>query len=224
MNEGSGTTRRTPRHFARYPVGPAGAHLPCGRHILQVMLEIDRSIGQGNRGSGEIDLSRLLSCSQATTALAAVAIVVAGCAGANNTTSSQGEQSHKTMYGISSEGTTTNLYTEFFGSPKPAAAPETTTAAAQPVQPAATSNVPSAQSAAAAQQAQGAAGAKTRQAKPTLPPASTPQAQPAPVEVAQQQTAPQAAHEPDVPTAYGITANGPTTNLYNVFFGRSDRQ
>jgi len=165
-------------------------------------------------------LSRLLSCSQATTALAAVAIGVAGCAGANNTSSSQGEQPYKTMYGITSEGPTTSLYNEFFGSTKPAAAPET--AAAAPVQPVTASNASPVQSAATAQPAQGAAGAKARQTKPAVASASSKQAQPAPIEVAQQPPAPQAAPEPDVPTAYGITANGPTTNLYNVFFGRSD--
>jgi hypothetical protein len=36
------------------------------------------------------------------------------------------------------------------------------------------------------------------------------------VQVAQQPTPPP---EPDVPTAYGITANGPTTDLYTAIFG-----
>jgi len=189
------------------------------------MLEIDRFIGRGFGGQGII-LSRLSSCSQAATALAAVAIVVAGCAGANNAASSQGEQSYKTMYGISSEGTTTSLYTEFFGSPKPAVAPETATTAAQPVQPATTSSAPPVQSAAIAQPAQGAAGAKTRQTKPAVASVSSQQVQPAPVEVAQQPAVAQAAPEPDVPTLYGITANGPTTNLYTAIFGprRNDGQ
>ena len=189
------------------------------------MLEIDRFIGRGIGVRGII-LSRLSSCSQATTALVAVATVVAGCAGANNTASSQGEQSYKTMYGISSEGTTTSLYTEFFGSPKPAAAPETATPAAQPVQPVTTSNASPVQSAAIAQPAQPAAGAKARQTKPAVASVSSQQAQPAPVEVAQQPAVPQAAPEPDVPTLYGITANGPTTNLYTAIFGprRTDGQ
>ena len=71
---------------------------------------MDRVIGQG------VVLSRSWSCIRATTALAAVAIVVAGCAAANNATSSQGEQPYKTAYGLSSEGTTTDLYSELFGS------------------------------------------------------------------------------------------------------------
>jgi hypothetical protein len=163
-------------------------------------------------------LSRLLSCSQATTALAAVAFVVAGCA--NNTTSSQGEQSYKTMYGITSEGTTTDLYSEFFGPRKPAAAPETATAAAQPAPTAgqqgatATAATPPAQAAATSApkgQTKPAMAGTSRQVQPApVPP-------PAPVAVAQQPPAPQA--EPDVPTAYGITANGPTTDLFTELFG-----
>jgi hypothetical protein len=42
---------------------------------------------------------------------------------------------------------------------------------------------------------------------------------PAPVAVAQQPPAPKAEAEPDVPTAYGITANGPTTDLFTELFG-----
>src|SRR5579863_6831350 len=84
-------------------------------------------------------LNRALSCIRAATALAAIAVAVAGCAAANNATSaqasSQGERPYKTMYGITSEGTTSDLYTEFFGSRQPPPAPTTAIAAAQPVQP-----------------------------------------------------------------------------------------
>ncbi len=49
-----------------------------------------------------------LSCIRTATALAAVAIVVAGCAAANNATSAQAsaqdEQPYKTMYGMTSDG------------------------------------------------------------------------------------------------------------------------
>ena len=173
-------------------------------------------------GQGVV-LSRSSSCIRAATVLCAVAIVVGGCAGAaNNTASTQGRQPYKTAYGISSEGTTTDLYTELFGPRKPAAAPETATAAAAAVQPVTASNALPVQSAATAQPAQGAAGAKTRQTKPAVASASSQQPQPAPVQVAQQPAAPQAPPEPDVPTVYGITANGPSTSLYDVFFGRSD--
>jgi hypothetical protein len=49
---------------------------------------------------------------------------------------------------------------------------------------------------------------------------------PAPVQVAQQPAPPPPPQEPDVPTAYGIPANGPTTDLYTAIFGprRSNSQ
>ncbi|MGO8912612.1 MAG: hypothetical protein ACLQDM_25255 [Bradyrhizobium sp.] len=170
-------------------------------------------------------MSRSLSCIRATTALAAVAVVVAGCAAANNATSSQGasqgEQPYKTGYGFSSDGPTTDLYTELFGSPKPAAQPATAAVATQPVQPVTAS--------ATTQPVQPATTtAATRQAKPAMASATPRQVQPAPapVEVAQQPAPPQPPPEPDGPAAYGITANGPTTDLYTVLFGprRSDGQ
>ena len=131
-------------------------------------------------------------------ALAAVAIAVGGCAAANNVASSQGEQPYQTGYGFSSEGPTTDLYTELFGSRKT----PTATAAAQPVQPA-------------------TGPATKRQNQPATTAAATRQVQPAPAptEVAQQAATPQAPEEPDVPVAYGITANGPTTDLYTALFG-----
>lgn len=166
-------------------------------------------------------MSRSLSCIRATTALTAVAIIVAGCAAANNTTSSQGEQPYKTAYGISSEGTTTDLYTELFGSSKPAAAPATATAVTQPGQPVTASTAtqpgqPVAASAATQPPQPATTTAATRQNKSAI---AARQVQPAPVEVAQQPAAPQPPPEPDVPTAYGITANGPTTDLYTELFG-----
>lgn len=164
-------------------------------------------------------MRRLLSCSQVT--LAAIAIAVAGCAGANNTTSSQGEQSYKTMYGIASEGTTTDLYTEFFGPRKPAAAPETVTAVAQPVT-APTASQQGVTATATTPPAQAATTAAKGQTKPTVAGASRqiePAPAPASVAVAQQAPAPQAQPEPDVPAAYGITANGPTTDLFTELFG-----
>jgi len=165
-------------------------------------------------------LSHQFSCLRTVATLAAIPIFAAGCAGANSTASSQVEQSYKTAYGLSSAGTTTNLYTEFFGPPqKAAAAPAPLTAAAEstPAQP-----VPAA---AAPQPAQPAAtAASTHQSRTATAPSALQQTKPAPapVEVAQQPAAPQ----PDVPVAYGITANGPTTDLYTELFGsrRSDGQ
>jgi hypothetical protein len=183
----------------------------------------DRIPGRGNV------LNRALPCIRVAIALTAIAVVAAGCAAANNATSSQasaqGEQPYKTMYGISSEGTTTDLYTEIFG-PRQAPASTTNVAAAQPVQsvtsqpiapvqPSATAASPtrSGQAATSANR-QSQTAASSRAPQPAY--GQSPAAQPAPVQVAQQPAPPP---EPDVPTAYGITANGPTTDLYTAIFG-----
>jgi hypothetical protein len=136
------------------------------------------------------------------------------------------------MYGLSSEGTTTDLYTELFGPSQPAPAPATTVASAQPTQPVTAQPItPVQQSATASGAARpgqpATAMAPNRQgqaqttANRTTQPASV---QPAPVQVAQQPAPPPAPEEPDVPTAYGITAKGPTTDLYTALFGRRDGQ
>jgi hypothetical protein len=194
-------------------------------------------------------LNRALSCIRTGAALAAVAIAVAGCAAANNATSAQasaqGEQPYKTMYGFSSDGPTTDLYTELFGPRQPA--PATNVASAQPVQPVTVQPVTPVQQGqqysttqqypAAARPGQAATATtpgRANQAQP-MTAGRTPQpgygqpapVQPAPVQVAQQPAPPPPApEEPDVPTAYGITAKGPTTDLYTAIFGprRSDGQ
>ena len=155
-------------------------------------------------------MNHFLPCIRAMTALAAVAIIAGGCAAATNA-SSQGEQPYPTGYGISSAGMTTDLYTELFGSSKTAAAPTTTTAATQQPVTAPTATQPT----------QPATATATRKGQPAIASATTRQVQPAPAstEVAQQPAAPQAPPEPDVPVAYGITANGPTTDLYTELFG-----
>jgi hypothetical protein len=168
-------------------------------------------------------LNHASSCIRVAIALTAIAVVAAGCAAANNATSSQvsqqGEQPYKTMYGLSSEGTTTDLYTEFFGSSEPPPASATAVASAQPTaaQPAAPVQQPVTASGAARNRPGQAQTAANR----TTQPASI---QPAPVQVAQQPAPPAAPPEPDVPTAYGITTNGPTTDLYTALFGRRDAQ
>jgi hypothetical protein len=192
-------------------------------------------------GQGNV-LNRALPCIRVAISLTAIAVVACGCAAGNNATSSQasaqGEQAYKTMYGVTSEGTTTDLYTEMFGSNK-APAPTTNVAAAQPVQFVPTQSVTS-QPIAPVQPQSATATSATRpgQVTATTTPGRSnqaqtsaayrtpqpPAAQPAPVQVAQQPAPPPP--EPDVPTAYGITANGPTTDLYTAIFGprRSDSQ
>ena len=123
---------------------------------------------------------------------------------------------------MTSDGPTTDLYTEIFGPRQPA--PATNVAAAQPVQPVAAQPItPVQQSAAAARPGQTAT-ATSRQGQTTAA-SRAPQpayGQPAavqPVQVAQQPAPPPPPPEPDTPAAYGITANGPTTDLYTEIFG-----
>jgi hypothetical protein len=163
-------------------------------------------------------LNRVSPCIRITIVLAAVAATIAGCADsrmAANNASSQGEQPYKTGYGFSSDGPTTDLYTEIFGSSRrdDKNAPATASATTQPVQPAT--------AAAAAQPAQPVTATATRKGQSAVASATTRQVQPAPapIEVAQQPTPPQAPPEPDVPVGYGITANGPTTDLFTELFG-----
>jgi hypothetical protein len=172
-------------------------------------------------------LNRALSCIRIAVALAAVAIVAAGCAAANNTASSQasgqGEQPYKTAYGLSSAGTTTDVYTAIFGPDQPAPAPATTVASAQPAQPVTAQPIaPGQQSTAGVARPGQTATAPNRQYPNQTAANRAPQpvsVQPAPAQVAQQPAPPQPPPEPDVPTAYGITANGPTTDLYTEIFG-----
>ncbi|WP_213742380.1 hypothetical protein [Bradyrhizobium sp. dw_411] len=141
----------------------------------------------------------------------------------------QGEQPYKTGYGFTSDGPTTDLYTELFGSSRRDAPPP---AASQPVEPVVASTpiepVPPATTPAAKQKAQRAtASAANRQVQPANSTVATQPVQPAPppvnAQVAQQPAAPQPPPEADTPTAYGITSNGPTTDLYTALFGSRRR-
>lgn len=176
--------------------------------------------------SGGIVLSRLSRCICITAALAVAGITVAGCAAdsrmaANNASSgAQASADTPAAYGITSDGPTTDLYTELFGSSRrdnqnevaPAALPPPTQQA-QPL------NTP-----AAPQQAQPATASTTnRQGQRTASTTNRQVQQPAPpppvVQAAQQPAPPQPPPEPDAPAAYGITSNGPTTDLYTEIFG-----
>jgi hypothetical protein len=182
--------------------------------------------------SGGIVLNRSLRCIRITVGLAALAIMVAGCAdsrmAANNATSNSAagaqapsEAPYHTAYGITSDGPTTDLYTELFGSsPRDngnAAVAATAAPTAQQGQPVTAAAPP--------QQVQPAtASATNRQVQRTTASAANRQVQPAPAplantQVAQQPAAPQPPSEPDTPTAYGISSNGPTTDLYTELFG-----
>jgi hypothetical protein len=168
-------------------------------------------------------LNRSSRCTRITVVLAA-AITIAGCAdsrmAANN--ASPGAQpppepDTPAAYGITSSGPTTDLFTELFGSSQRdngnAASPAAT---AQPAQPM-TAAVPP-------QQVQPATASTTnKQGQRSSASAANRQVQPAPLpttQVAQQPVAPpQPPPEPDTPAAYGITGNGPTTDLFTELFG-----
>jgi hypothetical protein len=178
---------------------------------------------------GGIVLNRSSRCTRITVVLAA-AITIAGCAdsrmAANNASAGAQpppEPDTPAAYGITSNGPTTDLFTELFGSSQRdngnAAAPAAT---AQPTQPV-TAAVPP-------QQAQPAtASATNKQGQRTTASAANRQVQPAPAplpttQVAQQPVAaPQPPPEPDTPAAYGITSNGPTTDLFTELFGSRRR-
>jgi hypothetical protein len=117
-------------------------------------------------------------------------------------------------YGITSNGPTTDLFTELFGSGQRDNG--NAAATAQPAQPVT--------AAAPAQQVQPAtASATSKQGQRTAASAANRQVQPAPLpatQVAQQPVAPpQPPPGPDTPAAYGITSNGPTTDLFTELFG-----
>jgi hypothetical protein len=218
-HEGSGVNAPDPSPFCKeYPAVRPG-HLALRAPYPGIIG--GNSTGWSGRGvvlSRTLLSIRAISGVRALTALAATVFVVAGCAGANNATSNQGGQSYQTSYGLSSTGTTTSLYTELFGPAKPAPPPATATAAAEPVQGAGASAAP--------QPAPPAAVASTSRQTRAATASATPrqistqvQPSPPPVEVAQQPVAPQPPPEQDVPVAYGITANGPTTDLYTELFG-----
>jgi hypothetical protein len=102
----------------------------------------------------------------------------ASAQGSSDSSQTQGAVPYRTGYGFSSNGPTTDLYTEFFGS-KAQDAPTTAASATVP-------------------QGQGATASSAVQQKPPAPQAET--------------------------TAYGISSNGPTTDLYTELFGDRSHQ
>jgi hypothetical protein len=146
--------------------------------------------------------------------LPAIASMIAGCADsrmAANNADAQASAPYQAGYGMSSNGPTTDLYTELFRNNARDDRNAAATAASGPVpqgQPATASNT--------VQRGQPVTAANTVQrGQPATSAANTvAPGQPAPVPVAQEEPPPQA-----VPTAYGISSNGPTTDLYTEIFG-----
>jgi hypothetical protein len=141
---------------------------------------------------------------------AGVAIVAAGCSdsrmAANNAVSNSGQNqqsNHQVGYGLSSEGTTTDLYTELKGSLQRPERPQAT----GPVQQAAG---PAPQAAPAGPVQQGTSGGVNGQQVADSRPAAV------------QQPATPPSEEPTA-TVYGMSSDGPTTDVYTAIFGPRNR-
>ena len=154
-------------------------------------------------------------------ALAAIAINVAGCAdsrlAANNTATSASSGNaqaqpptpgYQTGYGVSSNGFTTDLYTELFGSN-------------QRDEKTAPSNEKSVSATVPNTSVSGTASPATAVSAP-VPSTTVPQAQPVPAAGGARQEV--SAAETSHPTAYGIPSDGPTTDLFTELFGPRRRE
>jgi hypothetical protein len=233
---GSAPTRRTPRQLghgcgaAQTGGSSPGCRLPCGRHTLALMLDCGTGLSVGG-----IVLNHSSRCIRIAVVLGAMAIMVAGCADSrmgnatsNTATGAQasGEAPYHTAYGITSDGPTTDLYTELFGSSRrddatvssspPPAQPMTASAPTQQVQPVTAAASPQQvqpTTASATNRQRATASAANRQVQPAPAPLATTQVAQQPV------AAPEPPPEPDTPAAYGITSNGPTTDVYTALFG-----
>jgi hypothetical protein len=157
-------------------------------------------------------LNRTSHCIRVMAMLAA-AITVAGCAdsrmAASNTAQAAPPTGYKTGYGLSSDGPTTDLYTELFRSNKrddksgpandnsaPATVPGTVVAGPVP------------------------------QNQPAAPVSNAVQhVQPAPAAgVTRQEAAAQSEAPPATATVYGLSSDGTTTDLYTELFGPRRRE
>ena len=144
----------------------------------------------------EIILKHPLRCIPVVVVFAGLAIVVAGCSdarvAANNAASNNGQvqqSSYQVGYGLTSEGPTTDLYHELKGSLQ---RPE------RPPQAAATATVQQGTSA-------GVSGQQVANSNPG---------------VTQQPTQPAGPpREEPTATVYGMSSDGPTTDLYTALFG-----
>jgi hypothetical protein len=155
-------------------------------------------------------------------AVAGLAVAAAGCSdsrmAANNAVSNRGQHNgqvqqpnYQVGYGLSSEGTTTDLYTELKSSLQRPERPQ----AAAPVQQATSTGQQVADSRPGAVQQPVSSSAVQQPAGPGV--AQLPQ-QPAGPSVAQQPAGP----EPTT-TAYGLSSDGPTTDVYTAIFGPRNR-
>ncbi len=145
---------------------------------------------------GEVVLKHSLRCMPVIVVFAGLAMVAAGCSdsrmAANNAAANSDEAQslgERTGYGTRSGGYTTDVYTELKGSLQRAPRPQT--AASGPVQP----GQPATPAGVNGQQVAAASGPSVVQ-QPAGPPPKDP-----------------------TPTAYGISSDGPTTDVATWLFG-----
>lgn len=168
--------------------------------------------------------------------LPAIAGMMGGCADSRMAASNAGagaqasgetagaaQPAYRTAYGLSSDGLTTDLYTELFGGNARDDKNAPATASSGTVQQGPPAPAPSASSAPSGVRQQPTRAQQSARAQEPARAAPAP-ASPAPVAgVAQQETAtPQA--PPPTATAYGIPSNGFTTDLYTALFGSKNHE
>jgi hypothetical protein len=171
--------------------------------------------------AGEFILNRSFCCIHVIAALAAIAINVAGCAdsrlatnnAATNTSSGTTQAQpptpgYQTGYGVSSNGFTTDLYTELFGSNR---RDDRTAPSNEKSAPATASNTSASSTASPA----------TVVSAP-VPSNTVQQAQPSPTSGVRQEASAEAS--PAQSTVYGIPSNGMTTDLFTELFGPRRRE
>ena len=152
---GSAPIRRTPRQLGVRPWAGTDWRFPARLPFALRVPHLGINAGPWTGLSvGGIVLNRSSRCIRIAVVLGAMSIMVAGCADSrmgnatsNTTTGAQasGETPYHTAYGITSDGPTTDLYTELFGSSRrdnatasstpPPAQPVTASAPPQQVQP-----------------------------------------------------------------------------------------
>jgi hypothetical protein len=141
---------------------------------------------------GELVLKDSLRCIPLLVVFAGLAMVTAGCSSDSRLAANNSDESagERTGYGTRSGGYSTDIYTELKGSFERAPRPQTQAAASGPVQPG---------------QPAPPAAAGGRQVATSAPAAAPAPAGPPP--------------ENASPTAYGISSDGPTTDVATWLFG-----
>ena len=193
---------------------------PSGKSVLPFALRLPHLVIYAAAwsccGSPGIALKHLLRCIPVVV-FAGLAVVAAGCSdsrmAASNAVSNSGQtngqnnsqarqSSYQVGYGLSNEGPTTDLYTELKGSLQRPERPQQTAIAAQPETPAAANGQQIAASSGGPVQQPG--GLVQQSSAAVQHPAGPPREEP-------------------TATVYGMSSDGPTTDVYTELFGPRNR-